>query len=167
MRTVPRMKIRYAERASLEPEELQDLFRSAWAGAAKPGYGNVLARSFTWISAHAEALLVGFVNIAWDGGVHFFMLDTTVHPDYQRRGIGTELVRRAIEACLGHGEWLHVDSDDDLMERLYFRAGFSPANAGTVSVDLARTKPTSARIRGAATWAPRPREPDESDQQHR
>lgn len=128
------MSITYAERADLEAEELQDLFARAWAGAAKPGYDEVLRRSFSWISAHDEGRLVGFVNLAWDGGVHFFMLDTTVHPEYQRRGIGNTLVRRAIEACRGHGEWLHVDSDDELMKRLYFPAGFTPANAGTVSV---------------------------------
>lgn len=128
------MGITYAERAELRPEDLQGLFASAWAGHGKPGYDNVLARSFSWITAHDEARLVGFVNIAWDGSVHFFLLDTTVHPDYQRRGIGASLVRRAIDTCDAHGEWLHVDSDKELLERLYFPAGFSPANAGTIRI---------------------------------
>lgn len=128
------MPITYGERAELEPAELQDLFARAWTGGPKRGYDEVLARSFSWISAHDEDRLVGFVNIAWDGGVHFFMLDTTVHPGYQRRGIGATLVRRAIAACSGRGEWLHVDSDDELMTRLYLPAGFTSANAGIVSV---------------------------------
>ena len=128
------MGITYRERAELRPEGLQDLFARAWAGHGKPGYDDVLARSFSWISAHDEVRLVGFVNIAWDGGVHFFMLDITVHPDYQRRGIGASLVRKAIDACRGHGEWLHVDSDEELLERLYLPAGFSPANGATIRV---------------------------------
>jgi GNAT superfamily N-acetyltransferase len=39
---------------------------------------------------------VGFVNVTWDGGDHAFLIDTKVWADYQRRGIGTELVRRAV-----------------------------------------------------------------------
>jgi ribosomal protein S18 acetylase RimI-like enzyme len=94
----------------------------------------VLSRSFTRVTARDDDEVVGFVDVAWDGGVHFFMLDTTVGPSRQRRGIGSELVRRAIEACRGHGEWIHVDSDDELMDRLYFANGFQPANAGTARV---------------------------------
>src|SRR5947209_513359 len=70
-RTVSAMRITYAERAELQPAELRDLFARAWAGAAKRSYHEVLARSFSWISAHDEDRLVGFVNVAWDGGVHF------------------------------------------------------------------------------------------------
>lgn len=128
------MAITYAERAELQPGRLQDLFTSAWAGAAKRDYDRVLARSFGWISAHDEERLVGFVNIAWDGGVHFFMLDTTVHPEYRRRGIGAALVRRAIDLCRRHGEWLHVDAEAGLMNRLYLPAGFTPTDAGVLSV---------------------------------
>lgn len=83
----------YAARATVDLAELQALFVRAWDGNAKPGYDGVLRRSFTWITAYNDQRLVGFVNVAWDGGVHFFLLDTTVDPAYQRRGIGTELVR--------------------------------------------------------------------------
>lgn len=124
----------YSERAALERDELQALFSAAWGGHGKPDYERVLERSFTWITAHDSDVLVGFVNVAWDGGVHFFLLDTTVHPDHQRRGIGSELVRRAIERCRGKGEWIHVDADDELMRRLYLPAGFRVASAGIASL---------------------------------
>jgi len=41
---------------------------------------------------------VGFVNVAWDGDVHFFLLDTTVAPSRQGNGIGRRLVEEAIDA---------------------------------------------------------------------
>lgn len=64
----------------------------------------MLERSLTWVTAHTDAgELIGFVNVAWDGGVHAFLLDTTVHPDHGRRGVGTGLVRRAAEASRGRG----------------------------------------------------------------
>jgi GNAT superfamily N-acetyltransferase len=130
--------IRYEIRRIVEPSKLDELFRASW-GSPKPGYARVLERSFTWVTAWQDGDLVGFVNVAWDGGSHFFLLDTTVRPDAQRQGVGSGLVAEAIKACRGRGEWLHVDAPADLMERLYSRAGFQPTTAGLIDL----TKPSS------------------------
>jgi ribosomal protein S18 acetylase RimI-like enzyme len=127
--------IRYERRKEPDPASLNGLFEAAW-GNPKTGYERVFAHSFTWITATSGDELVGFVNVAWDGDVHFFLLDTTVHPDWQHRGIGRQLVEEAIAACRGHGEWLHVDADEELMEGLYLRCRFEPAPAGVL--DLTR-----------------------------
>ena len=123
----------YERRGTLSPEELADLFIRAW-GTDKSGYEDVLARSFTWVTARDGASLVGFVNVAWDGGVHFFLLDTTVDPDHQRRGVGLAVIRAAIDACRGNGHWLHVDADAELMERLYLRVGFGRTSASITNL---------------------------------
>lgn len=125
--------VRYAQRVVPPTAALERLFEAAW-GNPKRGYERVFGHSFTWITAHIGDELVGFVNVAWDGDVHFFLLDTTVHPMWQGRGIGTGLVREAIDACRGQGEWLHVDADAALMERLYLPAGFEATPAGLVSL---------------------------------
>jgi RimJ/RimL family protein N-acetyltransferase len=122
----PDPAIQFETRPTLDDDELQDLFARAW-GEPKVDFGPVLERSFTWIAAYSESRLVGFVNVAWDGGVHFFLLDTTVDPDHQHRGIGTELVRRAIAACRDHGHWIHVDSGAEL-GGFYRGAGFRNAS---------------------------------------
>ena len=126
---------RWETRGEIDLAALEHLFARAWDGHGKGDYDQVLDRSFTWVTAHYRSQLIGFVKVAWDGGVHFFLLDTTVHPDFQRRGIGTAVVRTAINSCRGHGEWLHVDSDQELMQRLYLPAGFAEAIAGTVNVE--------------------------------
>jgi GNAT superfamily N-acetyltransferase len=92
--------------------------------------------SLTWIGAYRRDRLVGFVNVAWDGGVHAFLLDTAVALEHRHRGIGTRLVREAIAAVRHHRaiEWLHVDSGEELMSRFYGPAGFSPTPAGIVNV---------------------------------
>lgn len=115
-------------RSPLDHDELQHLFELAW-GASKPDYRPVLARSFTWVAAFAGGDLIGFVNVAWDGGAHLFLLDTTVHPDWQRRGIGIRLVREVVADCQGAGEWLHVDYEPALTE-FYRRCGFRESPAG-------------------------------------
>ena len=126
--------VRYEVRAGVDPARLQALFAAAW-GAPKPGYEDVFAHSFTWITAWTAGELVGFVNVAWDGYVHFFLLDTTVHPDHQHGGICERLVEEAIEACRGQGEWMHVDADDPLMTRFYVeRCGFTLTPAGLVDL---------------------------------
>ncbi len=128
--------MRYELRPGLDSRQLDALFAAAW-GSTKPGYGAVFGHSFTWVAAWEGDELVGFVNVAWDGDAHFFLLDTTVHPDRQRRGIGRRLVDEAIAACRGHGEWLHVDADAELMTGFYERCGFQPTPAGLI--DLTRS----------------------------
>ena len=42
--------------------------------------GQVERHSLGWVCARDGAELVGFVNVAWDGVVHAFVLDTMVTP---------------------------------------------------------------------------------------
>ena len=78
--------------------------------------------------------LIGFVNVAWDGGVHAFLLDATVHPEFGRRGIGTELVRLVAEESRARGaEWLHVDFEPAL-EGFYRACGFGSTAAGLMKL---------------------------------
>jgi GNAT superfamily N-acetyltransferase len=144
----------FSVRGGVGLDELQDLFRRAWDGEGKADYDRVLERAFTWITARHDDALVGFVNVAWDGGAHFFLLDTTVAPDLRQRGIGTALVRAAIDACRGHGEWIHVDAAPDLVRNLYVPAGFTPTPAAIAPPHLtpgtARSRPP--RIAPGRRW---------------
>ncbi len=66
--------------------------------------------------------LVGFVNVAWDGAAHAFVLDTVVTAGARRRGIATRLVGVATEQARSAGcEWLHVDFEDHLRRVLLRR----------------------------------------------
>ena len=89
--------------------------------------------SLGWVCARDGDELVGFVNVAWDGGVHAFVLDTIVAKHAQRRGIGTQLVAVAVERSRAAGcEWLHVDFDDHLRPFYFDACGFTPTNAGLI-----------------------------------
>ncbi|HWO09345.1 MAG TPA: GNAT family N-acetyltransferase [Polyangiaceae bacterium] len=120
--------------AELDAAELAALFAASSADAGAPAFD--LDRSLCWVSAHVGERLVGFVNVAWDGGVHAFLLDTIVHPDCRRRGIGTALVRCATDEARALGaEWLHVDYDAR-HAAFYGRAGFRPTAAGLIDLKL-------------------------------
>jgi GNAT superfamily N-acetyltransferase len=117
----------------LSAEETTVLFRSAW-GEQAPDSPPAIDRCLAHICAYHDGRLVGFIKLAWDGGIHAFVLDTTVHPEHQRHGIGRRLVERAIEIAGRSGvEWLHVDYEQAL-EGFYDRCGFQPTSAGLIHV---------------------------------
>lgn len=117
-------------RQSVTDTELNALFAAAWPDHRQARFEPVLGRSLTWITARSGDRLVGFVNVATDGGAHAFLLDTTVHPDVQRRGIGRRLVAAATDqARLSGATWLHVDYEPRL-EGFYRGCGFQPTAAG-------------------------------------
>ena len=72
------------------------LFGASWEEHGERDFGRVLEKSLGWVGAFEGGTLIGFVNVAWDGGEHAFVLDTTVHPDFRRRGIGTRLGKEAV-----------------------------------------------------------------------
>ncbi len=122
----------------IEPEvsdgNLNALFTLAWENRSEREFGPELRRSLTYICAFDDSDLVGFVNVAWDGGVHGFILDTTVHPEYQRVGIGTELMRGAARTAAERGiEWLHVDFEPHLLP-FYRTCGYRKTEAGLLNL---------------------------------
>jgi GNAT superfamily N-acetyltransferase len=113
--------------------ELNELIAEAWDGTHEPrDFAPVLARSLVYVCAYLDDQLIGFVNVAWDGGYHAFLLDTTVRSDLRRRGIGRELVRRAVDLAREAGAvWLHVDFEQRLTQ-FYRKCGFERTEAGLI-----------------------------------
>jgi GNAT superfamily N-acetyltransferase len=97
--------------------------------------GQVEKHSLSWVTARESGRLVGFVNVAWDGGVHAFLLDTMVSAAKRRQGIAKRLVEVATDGARAAGcEWLHVDFDDELWPFYVDACGFRPAPAGLVKL---------------------------------
>jgi GNAT superfamily N-acetyltransferase len=117
---------------AVSSEELNELFAAGWCGHTPRDWDPILKHSLVYLCAYRDRRLVGFVNVAWDGGVHGFILDTTVHPAMRRRGIGRHLVSRAAsEARDRKVEWLHVDFEPRL-RKFYDRCGFRSTEAGVL-----------------------------------
>jgi GNAT superfamily N-acetyltransferase len=96
-------------------------------------WGQVNRHSLGWVCAVDGDELVGFVNVAWDGGVHAFVLDTLTAERVRRQGIGRELVAVATrEAAAAGCEWLHVDFDEHLSGFYLDSCGFTRTPAGLI-----------------------------------
>lgn len=90
-------------------------------------------QSLGWVTARHQKELVGFVNVAWDGRAHSFLLDTAVTSRWRHRGIGSLLVEGAISNAADAGcEWLHVDFAAGLGTFYLEECGFAPTEAGVM-----------------------------------
>ncbi len=91
--------------------------------------------SLGWVCARDGDTLIGFVNVAWDGGVHAFLLDTLVGATNRGQGVGTALITVATDNARTAGcEWLHVDFEEHL-RRFYLEAGqFTETDAGLIAL---------------------------------
>jgi ribosomal protein S18 acetylase RimI-like enzyme len=127
--------IEYRVRPQLTSEELNRLFSQVWDDHDVTDLSNVLAHSLTYICAYDADELVGYVNVAWDGGEHAFLLDTAVHRDRRHRGVGTKLVEHAVADTRSRGlKWLHVDFEPHL-EGFYRDLGFRDTAAGLIRLN--------------------------------
>jgi GNAT superfamily N-acetyltransferase len=59
-------------------------------------------QSWFAVSAYEDKILVGFGRIISDGTYHALIVDVIVHPDYQRKGIGKEIMNHLITKCKEH-----------------------------------------------------------------
>jgi GNAT superfamily N-acetyltransferase len=135
--TVGAMGIDYSWRGEFDNAEVNALHAQAFGHRVldEDWVGQVARHSLGWVCARDGDDLVGFVNVAWDGGVHAFVLDTIVAADAGRRGIGTRLVAGAVEGARTAGcEWLHVDFEDHLRAFYFDACGFVPTNAGLIKL---------------------------------
>ncbi|MFE7134728.1 GNAT family N-acetyltransferase [Streptomyces sp. NPDC057638] len=131
------MTITYAWRGDFENAAVNALHAEGFGHRAldTDWHTQVHRHSLGWVCARRGGDLVGFVNVAWDGGVHAFVLDTLVSPGLRRNGIGAGLVATAArEARTARCEWLHVDFDDHLREFYFDACGFRPTDAGLIAL---------------------------------
>ncbi len=125
-------------RGPIHHTELGSLYEDAWGRAL--GESDPMRRlqghSLGWVTARDdEGRLVGFVNVAWDGALHAFLLDTSVAAAARRTGIGMRLVATAIECARAAGcQWLHVDFEPELRPFYLDACGFESTAAGLVDL---------------------------------
>jgi GNAT superfamily N-acetyltransferase len=135
--TVGSVAVRYRWRGEFKNVELNELHAEGFGHALADGgwWERVNRHSLGWVCARDSSDLVGFVNVAWDGGIHAFVLDTVVAVRARRRGVGAVLLDVAVREARAAGcQWLHVDFTHDLRDFYYDACGFEPTNAGLIAL---------------------------------
>jgi len=126
--------VRFAWRGDAIDAELVALTESSGGTPEAGWWDRIRPHSLGWVVARdGDSAMIGFVNVAWDGGDHAFLLDTKVSSRHQRQGIATELAGRAASHARAAGcEWLHVDFEEHLAPFYYGACGFAPTLAGLI-----------------------------------
>ena len=115
-------------------DQMNALWTAAWGAAGPADPKAILSRSLVHLGAYSADKLIGFVNVAWDGGIHAFILDTCVHPANRRMGVATRLVKAAETLARERGAvWLHVDFEAHLAA-FYRSCGFGETEAGLMKL---------------------------------
>jgi predicted N-acetyltransferase YhbS len=132
------MAITYEWRGAFESREVEALHSEAFHHDVVEDFDwekQALNHSLGWVCARDGGEMVGFVNVAWDGAAHAFILDTMVTQQAGRQGIGTKLVSLAVRRAQAAGcDWLHVDFEDHLTAFYFSACGFTPTNAGLIAL---------------------------------
>lgn len=89
-----------------------------------------LERGFTQsllvLAAYEEDVLTGIIRCVGDGETIVFIQDILVFPAYQRRGIGTALVREILDR-FKHVRQIELATDDTPETKAFYKAmGFRP-----------------------------------------
>lgn len=133
--TEPTTDVTISWRGAFSNDELNSLHAECFDHRllADDWWGQVNRHSLGWVVQRAGGALIGFVNVAWDGGVHAFVLDTMVTAPFRRRGLAAQLVAAAVDGARAAGcEWLHVDFDPELKAFYFDACGFRPTDAGLI-----------------------------------
>lgn len=125
------MNIEYRDQKDLPCEELYKLFLAVGWAKEDDTTEDMIANfnigflNSTFVfSAWADGRLVGCVRALSDLHFRSVIIDLAVMPEYQNKGIGTELVKRCRNACES-SEWL---VQTDMAKGFYEKLGFMENN---------------------------------------
>lgn len=127
------MKPKITRDGQISPKEIEDLRALVGWDRCEGTYENVLQNHFAYYAArNDDDGLIGYVSVLSDGISDAFLLDLMVRPDYQKAGLGIELVRTAIRDLKRAGiRCVQVTFNDDL-EPFYKRCGFHIFKGGII-----------------------------------
>ncbi|AXK37589.1 GNAT family N-acetyltransferase [Streptomyces armeniacus] len=131
------MAITYEWRGGFDNSALNALHAEGFGHApdATDWRARLERHSVGWVCAWEGRSLAGFVNVAWDGGAHAFVLDTVVAERQRGRGVGAALVGAAAEGARAAGcAWLHVDFEEHLRPFYLDACGFRETAAGLIAL---------------------------------
>jgi ribosomal protein S18 acetylase RimI-like enzyme len=144
------MGIEIKEGFHVEPAALLTLFEHApWAqGRSVEGIRTMLSNTDYHFSAWDGERLVGFGRVLTDRIYRATLWDVVVHPDYQGRGIGEEVMNRILShPVLSRVEKIWLNTKDKF--GFYEKFGFVRSDQGMVRLrphQVVRGNPDQGRI---------------------
>jgi ribosomal protein S18 acetylase RimI-like enzyme len=120
----------YKYNESISPKAIADLRESVGWNRMEKEYGNPLMTSFFHIAVYDGDQLVGFVDSVSNGVTDAYIQDLIVCPDYQGKGIGTDLMKKMIASLKEKHIYIISVIFEERLKPFYDRFGFNTMLCG-------------------------------------
>ena len=120
----------YKYNESISPKAIADLRESVGWNRMEKEYGNPLMTSFFHIAVYDGDQLVGFVDSVSNGVTDAYIQDLIVRPDYQGKGIGTDLMKKMIANLKEKHIYIISVIYEESLKPFYDRFGFNTMLCG-------------------------------------
>lgn len=121
------MNTEYIERVPTATEYLALRQSVGWHGLPVTATETGLTHSLYAVCAQQGSEVVGCGRIVGDGGIYFYIQDLVIRPEYQRRGLGTRMMKKIMGYIEHHaqgGAFIGLMAAPGL-EDFYARFGFT------------------------------------------
>ncbi|MFD1135885.1 GNAT family N-acetyltransferase [Paenibacillus urinalis] len=116
---------------SIQDHEVPDLRQSVGWDRREQDYPILFERCLLWGSARdMNGRLIGFGYITGTGLEHGYMEDIMIHPDFQRQGLGKQLVQALLHAAEAARIPIVTVTFADQHESFYIKGGFKRCRGG-------------------------------------
>lgn len=133
------MKDLYYSASTPETDEYIDLRVAAGLSRKSPEAAEAgLQGTCVGVTVRDGERLVGMGRVIGDGGCFYQVVDIAVHPDYQRQGIGYEIMDRlmgAFRRIAPETAYVSLIADGEA-HRLYEKFGFEPTAPASIGMGL-------------------------------
>ena len=122
------MVYRYNEAVSAK--DLSDLREAVGWNRMEDEYNNPLMTSYYHIAVYEDDKMVGYIDSVSNGVTDAYIQDLMVHPDYQGKGLGTELMNQMITYLKENRIYIISVVFEESLKPFYDRFGFSSMLCG-------------------------------------
>ena len=126
------MEFRYEYTPNLKAEQVASLRESVGWDARVEKFKKKLGNTYFCVACFKDDNLVGYLDVVSDGIDDAYIRDLVVHPDYQRRGIGLNLLNMVIKRAKSDGIQMVNVIFEPRLEKFYKRANFAIMSAGQI-----------------------------------
>jgi len=120
----------YQYNETVSAKALSDLRESVGWNRMESEYSNPLMTSYYHIAVYEDDKMVGYIDSVSNGVTDAYIQDLMVHPDYQGKGLGTELMNQMITYLKENRIYIISVVFEESLKPFYARFGFSSMLCG-------------------------------------
>lgn len=120
----------YMENKATSAKAIADLREAVGWNRMESVYKNPCITSYFHIAVYSDEQLIGYIDSVSNNVTDAYIQDLMVHPGYQGKGIGTELMSRMIAALKERHIYMISVVYEEKLNAFYSRFGFSKMLCG-------------------------------------